>query len=432
MAVDKPEFEEHEESQFVYELPLIDYPYNWSDGYTAPSMQQSLHLTKGVYQSVHYGIAEGLKTRPALRSLSIIGFDVLMTWLPFGNAWLHEEWHRAVMGQYGIDSYNEVYDWQIFSETIAVSHVADADLIELKKDHPADMVRLHAAGIEAQYELNYSIEKDMFFYNTKTWDDVLLWLNYANNIAYLYTCASNDSNVITEDILAQEDTNINNRDFTGLDCNAWVYDLFRSQEAYEQRGVHPSGVGVRRYIKYDDLTGDEQDYLQLQFYLSFLNLVDPFLYRLHRFELINPINNKPMEANFSLRHNLTSFGYTIDANILLKQNKHNLLFTVHNYFNYEHYFPGLEVSLLRFPIKMFATKISFSSRAMVWTQPRDQAFVTGSHEWGGLLSSRFALPITKNLDTFIELEGKLNGWVAGNVYLDESLSIRLGFKGFLF
>ena len=415
-----------EKPALILELPLIDLPFNLSDGYTAPSMQQSLDVTKDLYQYSHYKFAQWFDSRPLARTLSTVGFDIVSLWLPFGAAWLHEEWHRAVMSKHGIDSYNEVYEFPLFEETISVKHVKDEDLIRLKQEYPADIVRLHASGIEAQYELNFALEKDRFYHQPPTFDDAILWLNYINNISYLYACASDQSSTITDEILQNEDEDVSERDFTGLDCNAWVYDLFRPDEPYEQRGIHPSGVGINRYIKYDDLSDEEQDYLNTNFKLSFLNLVDPFLYRLEYFTATNPINQQPFRWNATLRHHLTSFGYSIDTNIFYQQKSVNAMAIFHGYFNKDHFFPGLELALVRFPIPLFGMKLPLSVRTSMWLQPKDQQFYTDQSELGGIATMKLNFPAYKQWETFIEMEAKTQGWVAGNVYLGDNFSIRLG------
>lgn len=416
----------------ILEFPLADYPFNRNGTYTDPSMSQSLHLTKNLYQFSHYTLAQRLKTRPVARTLSIVGFDVVSLWLPFGAAWQHEEWHRAVMSNRGISSYNEIYEFPLFAETISVKHVKDEDLIRLKKEYPADMVRLHASGIEAQYELNFALEKDRFFLRPPVLDDAVLWLNYVNNISYLYACASNRSNTITEELLQNEDQDISKRDFTGLDCNAWVYDLFRPDEPYEQRGTHPSGTGIKRYIKYDDLTVEEQDYLKNTLKLSLLNLADPFLYRFEYFTATNLFNQQPFQWNATLRHHLTSFGYSIDANIFYRQNSVNALAIFHHYFNKSHFFPGLELALMRLPIVLFDTTLPLSVRTSLWLQPKAQSFLTEESELGGIATVKLNFPTYQHWETFVEIEAKTQGWVAGNVYLGDNLSVRLGVAAKLF
>ncbi len=93
-----------EPAPLVLDLPLYDSPYNSSDGFTAPSMRQSLAITKDFYQYAHHTIAEWFPDRRQAQVWTTIGVDIAFTWLPPGDSWLHEEWHRAVMGQYGIDS----------------------------------------------------------------------------------------------------------------------------------------------------------------------------------------------------------------------------------------------------------------------------------------------------------------------------------------
>lgn len=48
----------------------------------------------------------------------MLGFDVLMIWLPPGEAWLHEECYRAVVTRPCTSSYDEVYESALFADTI--------------------------------------------------------------------------------------------------------------------------------------------------------------------------------------------------------------------------------------------------------------------------------------------------------------------------
>jgi len=408
------------------EVPLYDFPYNQSSGYTFPSMAQSLYITKSFYQFSHNLIERNISSR-FWRRTSIVLFDVFSLYFPPGDAWLHEEAHRAVMGQYGIDSYNEVYDIPLFSETIAVSDVTDEELIGLKRDHPADMVRLHSAGIESQYELVLKLEKDQFFSHSPTWDQPLIWLNYLNNFAYLATCASNESNSITNDILNAEDQDVSNRDFTGLDCNAWVYDLFRPNEAYTDRGVHPSGVGVDRYIRYSDLTSEEQDYLKTQVKLSLLNFIDPFLFGVKSLDDYFGTPNNDWRWNATIRHHITPFGNNIGVNVFMKKETTNLFWTLNYYSNKNNRFMGLDASALRYPFQIKNLSLQSSLRASVWLQPKDQSFYANEKSLGYLISVKSYYSITKNFELFLELMNKQSGWVPSEVSLDSETAGRLGF-----
>ncbi len=106
-------------SGLLYELPAADLPYNVSHGGRFPSMYQSLSITTNIYQASHLAFSQAKDSWPRL-SLIASGFCDLfiLAYLPGGNAWLHEEWHRAVMGQYGISSFNDVYYMDIGATSI--------------------------------------------------------------------------------------------------------------------------------------------------------------------------------------------------------------------------------------------------------------------------------------------------------------------------
>ena len=70
--------------------------------------------------------------------------------------------------------------------------------------------------------------------------------------------------------------------------------------------------------------------------------------------------------------------------------------------------------------------MSVTPRLDLWLQPEQQQFETSKGKPGGLVSLKLARPFNKRLDSFIELEAKTDGWVAGNVYLDDNVSVRLG------
>lgn len=410
----------------LFDIPLLDTPYNFSDGYTAPSMRQSLLWSKDVYQFAHHQLEQTFAERRGWRLTTEIGFDIVMTWLPLGDSWLHEEWHRAVLGRRGIQSYNDVYNLPVFADAISVSHIGDADLMQLKQNHPAEFVRLSAAGIEAQYELNLELEKDVFFSGQRNANGLLLWMNALNSIAYLDTCAGKDSDTFTAEFNLQDGANVPKRDFTGLDCTAWVYDLHRPDEPYAQRGVHPSGVGIDRYISWSDLTSTERSYLRRQRDLSLLNLIDPFLFRHHSSAATNPMDGSALRWNMTLRHHLTSFGYTIDTNLFLHTTHFDALAIVHSYRNQRHTFPGISVEIRRLPLAAFAVPIHVSTTATLWQQPRLQRFDTENSVLGGQLAARLDYPVHQRWDVYVETDWKTAGWVVGNVFLDANTSLRLG------
>jgi hypothetical protein len=404
-------------------LPVLDYPFNRDSATAFPSMQQSLALTVGFYELTHVGLQQAVAAHPRLAPWSLAAWDIIANWLPLGNSWLHEEWHRAAMGVRGIDSHNGIYDFE-FSNVIKVTEVGDGELSGLKLHHPADQVRLSAAGIESQYELNLAVERSAFFHDSPAWTLPLLWLNVLNAIGYLHVCATSEADSLTERIVNEEGVDTAARDFTGLDCNAWVYDLFRPDEPYAARGAHPSGVGIDRYRDRHDLSERERSYLLRQRNLSLLNLIDPFLFARDRFVWTPRQGVEQWQWNANLRHHLAPFGYDIAANVFLRRGETRVLTTLHSYVNDRYWAPGLDIrwDRLRGALRRDAR---LSARLALWQQPKDLRFDSGTWQAGGLgnLSMEFGSATAR---PFIELEYKTAGWVAGNEYLDAQASVRVG------
>lgn len=399
-------------------------PFNRTDGsYRFPAMQQSLDIAMATQVAVHEGLGYLLEDRigTPLTSASLGIFDLLLyPYLIGSGGWLHEEWHRAVMTNRNIESYNGYYDFQFFAATIAVSRVSDEDLIGLKRDHPTDMVRLAVAGLEAQLELTKRVRAEYFFSRRDPKFVRTAWL--ADTIlpaAYIAISRSDSGDELIDEANANENT-IAARDFTGLDFTAWVYDLHRPDEAYQNRGVHPSGTGIDRYIRYSDLSATEQNYLRLQSVLTWLNLLSPALWGFDRFEGTNPVNGAPLYWNAAVMHYLTSFGYTIDAHAMVQQGDFSIALTYHNYVNQANYFPGIDLQLVRYPMTLGTIQSYASPRVALWLQPKDQAFRTSLAQLGALAALELAFPVSDSLQLFTAFEAKSEGWVAGNVSLDRA------------
>jgi len=408
---------------FYIELPLYDHPFNTENRYSPLTMQQSLVIAKDFYQVAHAIIENRLGPKTMSTGLAIIALDFFC---PVGNVWQHEEWHGAVLSRRNVGSYNNFKNLCFFSQLTHESRVKDEDLVRLKRESPADMVRLAEAGIEGEYELVTALQKDNFFYGINTWNTPLYFFTYLNSISYVYFSGKNEAEVDTNSFILEEGTNIPKRDALGIDFTAWVYDLFRPTEPYEARGVHPSGVGIDRYIKPSDLTAEELRYLKRQGRLQFLNLLDPHLSGISRFRVTSKQSLQPTDFNISIRHYLTSFGYTIDANLFFKKDDLNLFMVLHNYANRERHFPGLDVEILRYPLTRFKTPLTLNVRSAIWLQPEDQMFKTKEAKLGGLASLRAGWIGFRNIETFVEVTAKTEGWVAGNAYLDSNTSVLTG------
>jgi len=347
---------------FTVDLPLSQFPYNLQTGYTAASMDQAVNLTKNLYYSTHFGIE--LFSRKHLGKNSKTWGRVIMTIfdfapIPLSNTWLHEEYHRAILSLREIKSKNS--HW-----TNSVKGVDDHDLINLKLLHPADMVREATAGNEGNLEFVHSVQKDVFYDHVNTWNYGLYWGNA-------------------------------------------TYDLFNPQLAYEDRGIHPSGHGIDRYVEFDDLSSDAQQFLKNQFYLSLLNFVDINLFG------IDHLGTK-VKYNFSLRHHMTSFGQMVGANLLFKTEKiggsvHPKIFQ-----NNQQSLLGLDLELRN---NWGVIKLSG------WQQPIDQLYYDTKKRTGGMVGLKLVPPL-KKIRPYLDLNFKSKGWVAGNPYLDKNFTIVFG------
>jgi hypothetical protein len=70
-------------------------------------------------------------------------------------------------------------------------------------------------------------------------------------------------------------------------------------------------------------------------------------------------------------------------------------------------------------------RLLLSGRSLIWTQPKNQSFTTDKASLGGMVSIRSSYKIGHWLP-YLEIEGKTNGWVMGNVFLEDNISLRCG------
>lgn len=406
----------------VVDVPVIDTD-NSAEGYRAPSMAQSLALTAGFYEVSHYAIEESLAARPTLAKWTIALFDFgvsILAPMPLTDVWLHEEFHRAVMANRGIDSSNDVYKFEFAAESVAVSGIRDEDLVRLKRDHPADLARLHAAGVEGEYALVQKLQCDAFFERARGLHLPLYLLSKISARGYIGSGTSSDTITETHEWEAEEGADISRRDFAGHDFTAWIYDMSRRDEAYTARGIHPSGVGIRRYITPDMLTSDERSFLDRQGRLQWLNFVDPHLAGIPEWR------SGQTRWTASAGHVLTPFGYSIDANVLMSRATRNLAVTLHRYSNRDRSFGGVDVELVRQPLAISGRTLSVSPRIALWQQPEGLRWRTSDGAAGGLLAVRVEVPMAGRWSAWIDGSAKTDGWVMGDVHLESAFEVRFG------
>jgi hypothetical protein len=407
------------------DFPLYEAPFNFeSGGYDFPSMKQSVALSTDFYQNTHrlIGGANGEVWSETPRFLGVVGFDLLSYWLPLGTNWMRSEWGRAVLTRNDISSYDQIYKFHFFSETIKVTNVSDTDLSRLKAESNGDFVRMSSAGFESWMAQNLLIEKTHFFDDVRTFDQFVLWMNALTSTVYLSVCGSAASNVAISKMHNSEGTDVNARDFTGLNCTSWVYDLFTPGQPYSARGPDPSGVGINRYISNSQLSSPEQTFLHNQQFLSLLNFADPFLYGRNTWD--GHIFGTDVKWMANLAHSLTSFGYVVDGRVFLMHEAEKFLLTLHNGFG-QHFYPGLTAEWIEHPI---GEGFGLTSSLTLWAQPKNQLFNADTDRIlidGSAIMYFHWTPLTT---TYFGLEAKSPGWILTNPYLDANLAVWTGVK----
>lgn len=438
---------------FEWHLPLLDVPFmrdaaqseaNRRTGGTAQSranirvadynrawknlsMDQSTEMSRNVHGSLYY-LHHKLWSKwvPAvstkayllnrlLANITALGTDYLAIKLPYAYAFQHEEFHRSVMSSYGIYSEDEV--WKLGKGLdIAVTGVKDEDLVFLKDRHPAAQVRLSAAGVEGEHVFFQRMRKDQFFDKTGYPMIGLSILGTMHAINYVRLPFAARFNDITDSILVRDKFDILARDFTGYDFSAWVYDLLTPAEPYAQRGIWPDGIGIRRPVKYSDLTDEMKAFLKKTANMQYLNLISPFHIGINRIRL-----NDHTFANFALRSIPTSFGYYAGGDLFIETKNRNIFASAGVNQSRSLMLPELSVHVMKLKLNQHP-KLRTDAGINLWMQPKDQMF-SATRAVAGM--SLFVQPSAR-LSPYTGMSGRLayktEGWQAGHPRLDQSFS----------
>jgi hypothetical protein len=424
--------------RLLLDFPVLDFPHqsyasrttgNFFAGYANPSMKQSLQMSANFYSVVHHDIKRLFRKVNSnfLRNLLTYGgvtaVDVLSTFVPFGHAWLHEEYHRAVLTRREANSANEVNTFPFGKSAIKVYRLTDEDLARVHDKHQNDWRRLQTAGGESELHLIQTLQRNDFFYKQKMPNIPLYWIVTFGVGEYLRSCARPDIDEINDKLSQEEGRDIANRDFTGPDYTAWAYSLFRPNLPYSARGIHPSGVGINRYIRQADLTQEERDFIRKQGAWQWINFLSPTLFGIERIRLKSSDAGNHY-GNFALRSIATPYGNDFMIDLWYQSPKISAYAVVHSYFNKDSYFPGLEAGMVDY--KLWNDKIAVSPSAALWLQPKNLSFTEKSGELGGMLRIKARANTGKIFCPYIELQGKTAGWLMGDVFLEPNLSVNVG------
>jgi hypothetical protein len=243
-----------------------------------------------------------------------------------------------------------------------------------------------------------------------------LFANELSIALYDLRCADEANDDVTDEENRLR-TDVPSRDFTGLDCTAWVYDMRRPDEPYTARGPHPYGDGVDRYISWFDLTPDEQGYLEDQVLLGLLNLVNP--------QLVGFTGLEVGSARWGARLGQVAapWGHRVDAVVAFRSPSLRGTATLHSGFAQRGWFPGLGVTLVEHPLPAHLT---LDAELDLWLQPADQRWDAAGRAPGARVRADLNLPVTPGFAVSPGLDLKSEGFVVGLPTVEPTLLARLG------
>jgi hypothetical protein len=405
---------------------------DYGNFYRNLSMEQATEMARNLHGSLYYGhnvlwdkLIEPNTTKRYilnrfLANVSALATDYLAIKLPYGFAFQHEEFHRAVLSSRHIYSYDEVWKFGKGLD-IAVTNVKDEDLIYLKMNHPADQVRLSAAGVEGEYAYMQRMREDNFFRQARYPFLGISILGTIHAVSYVNLPFTERFNSITDSILSYDRDNILARDFTGWDFSAWVYDLFTPDEPYEDRGTWPGGLGIKRPVKESELTPEMKDFLRETGNMQYLNFISPFLFGINRIQL-----RPGYFFNFALRSIPSSFGYYAGGDFFLDFNDRQMMLNLGINRSRSLILPSMDVTyynIIRKEDARFNANINLSG----WLQPKDQMYAAEKASAGMTVGVQPRFNVAERFSIMADLSYKTKGWVFGNPYLDEKFTFRLGF-----
>jgi hypothetical protein len=406
-------------------LTLVDLPHHaQGPGFGMPA---SLELGYSTHRLSLLGAqAVGdwlLPERPLVRNAAGLAVATGLAQLGI-TTWVHEEWHRAPMSQYGIANQNTYHDPSAWKQAAAGVHlVADEDLAWLKAEHPADLVRAHTAGMEAEHALVRRVGQELIreadrpllgpLRSAGSWMTPALITAELSNLTYLQYCGPDSDEPPSDEYEPREAY----RDFTGWDGDAWAYDLILPDEPYAERGTHPSGSGIDRYRVWSDLPPEAQQVLTRYTQLYWLNLVNPDLLGINAFAV------GPYRVNGALDVMWTPYGYSVGTRGRLLAGEVLYSAELGVGINRELRLPAVTIGAEGIPL---GERVGLDLELSGWLQPEQLRWDDTTASPGGRVGLGLRYAATPWLALRAEGMAKTQGWVLGEVSLEPAVAGRLG------
>lgn len=414
---------------------LLDVPEAVITPQHVPTWEQALDLTGNLYRAAHLGLHFGFAGLSKawwsvlLEEVSVVVFDVFMLLapLPGTQGWAHEEGHRSAMGVRGIPSLQAFDDLFIppgqRCDANSVCGMTDDQIAAVKDRRAADWVRVQAAGMETELELMRRLERDAFFSNQPRALNIPASMLLISSVVIYRTLCADAAGTTAEDVTGESPSMLR-RDFTGPDCTGFVWDLFRPEVPYADRGPHPNGDGVRRIRLASDLSFEERAFLTRMRNLSLLNYVDPALFGFPRFDV--SLGDRTLSLGGSLQHDLTAFGDAFGLSLMARLDELALTAVIRLYRNQVLTLPGVSGGVRRYPLHLGPLTVRASAQVELWLQPLDFSFTTTTLMPGAALEVQAAVPLIGPLEAFAALKLKSAGWRPADPFLDAAVTGRLG------
>lgn len=354
---------------FVSNAQIRYYNYNFYEGKNyLLTMNQSNDLMLNSMRYIGYSINNKSLSKKdnKLYSSGVALFTALI-----GQAVTHEEGHRSVLSELGIGSISEpILDKHLVAK---VTGVTDETLINLRNNDFPNYIRLHTAGLESDYA--YLRKSDANF-NFKEENHAILYPDYlmrklGTQFYYLTNLFTMKSGI------KESDDSELKRDIVGHD----LYGMIRH--------LHRPTMEFYRYTERNDLTIEEKAYANRMAYMSFLNFLNPNIWKKS-----NYILSKDVKANFSVNYSLAPFGDFIEQNAYLAlKDKYKINPYFRQYFNKTYTFLGGGIKLHNYAF--CNGKILLNSSVDFWAQPKNLEFRTVEKQFGFGIKSELALRFSR-------------------------------------
>lgn len=413
-------------------VPLLDMPQNTALPYAYPSMNQALEWSKDFYELGFWGIDElgdrlflKRRTTPHAKGKiwanSLFKYAVGLGFSKYGSelpiplgVWGHEEYHRSTLGVAGVASKNG--NWLLSRWDGTVYGVSDESLDMLKQEHLDQLLYAYVSGVQYEIMLNERVTLEDFYHQRSLTKNALMLYNAHYVYNYFNFSTSPHSDSVKVIAPPHESPNPVERDFAGADLTAWVYDMFNPDMPFTSRESFPNGEGVNRRVGFSDLSPEAQEYLVKQKKLSLLNFANPAIFFLNKIRL-----GPGFAFNLFAQYTPTHFGNDIALFVPLRLQKHKILLSMHNYNSYTGSGYGLGLGVFGHRV---SHKLDVDLTLNLWDQP--QSFQGDDKHVGGAFQLKGHYALNPGISGFVAMTGKTKGWIMGNPYLAENVSMQLG------